>query len=111
MSHTSCVANRLQQTSVDASGLLLTRPNSFIPAVDIVKEKQFTIYMDVPGMTKDDVRLSRQNVTTIVKGTRMPPYADLQVLGLQRMSVGSCRDLCFLGSLGFVAADPKAITS
>ena len=30
---------RLQQTSLDASGLLLTRPNSFVPAVDIVQAR------------------------------------------------------------------------
>lgn len=70
---------RLQQTSVDASGLLLTRPNSFVPAVDIVREREYTIHMDVPGMTKDDIKMSRQNVTTIVKGSRMPPYPELQV--------------------------------
>ena len=35
--------------------------------------------MDVPGMTKDDVKLSRQNVTTIVKGSRGRPYPEMQV--------------------------------
>ena len=29
-------------------------------------------------MTKDDIKLSRQNVTTIVKGSRMPPYPEMQ---------------------------------
>ena len=57
---------RLQQTSIDASGLLLMRPNHFLPHVDIVKDKDYTIFLDVPGMTKEDIRLSRQNVTTIV---------------------------------------------
>ncbi|KAL1507416.1 hypothetical protein AB1Y20_008257 [Prymnesium parvum] len=76
---------RLQQTSVDASGLMLTRPNSFVPAVDIVKEKTYTVYMDVPGMTKEDIRLSRQNVTTIVKGCRMPPYPEMQVQKLVKL--------------------------
>ena len=28
-------------------------------------------------MTKDDILMSRQNVTTIVKGTRMRPYPEL----------------------------------
>ena len=30
-------------------------------------------------MTKDDIKLSRQNVTTIIKGSRMPPYPERQV--------------------------------
>ena len=30
---------RLQQTSIDASGLLLMRPNHFLPHVDVVKDK------------------------------------------------------------------------
>eukprot|EP00964_Phaeocystis_antarctica_P119571 scaffold83293_cov90-Phaeocystis_antarctica.AAC.3 len=34
--------------------------------------------MDVPGLTKHDVKLSRQNVTTIIKGGRSAPYAELQ---------------------------------
>ena len=38
------------------AGLLLTRPNSFQPAIDIIRtEKSYTIYMDVPGLTKHDV--------------------------------------------------------
>ena len=75
---------KLQQTSLDASGLLLTRPNSFMPAIDIVQEKTYRIVMDVPGMTSDDIKLSRQNVTTIVKGTRHQPYAELQVEKVER---------------------------
>lgn len=75
---------RLQQTSVDATGLLLTRPNSFTPAIDIVQEKSYSILMDVPGMTAEDIRLSRQNVTTIVKGLRTQPYGDLQVQKVER---------------------------
>ena len=92
---------RLPQASVDASGLMVSRPNSFQPSVDIVRDKvgspsdaesrarrgplrvrvasqAYTIYMDVPGLTKDDIRLSRQNVTTIVKGGRTRPYNELQ---------------------------------
>ena len=34
---------------MDASGLLLTRPNSFQPAIDIIQDKSYTIFMDVPG--------------------------------------------------------------
>jgi len=78
---TSAEEMRLPQASVDASGLLLTRPNSFQPAIDIIRtEKSYTIYMDVPGLTKHDVKLSRQNVTTIIKGGRSVPYAELQVV-------------------------------
>ena len=75
---------RLQQTSIDASGLLLMRPNHFLPHVDIVKDKDYTIFLDVPGMTKEDIRLSRQNVTTIVKGMRVQPYPELQVHKIER---------------------------
>ena len=75
---------RLQQTSIDASGLLLMRPNHFMPYVDIRKEKKYTIFLDVPGMTKEDIKLSRQNVTTIVKGSRSRPYPELQVQKIER---------------------------
>ena len=69
---------RFAQTSVDASGLLLARPNSFQPAIDIIRDSSYTIYMDVPGLTKKDLQLSRQNITTIVKGFRSTPYHELQ---------------------------------
>ena len=60
------------------------RPNHFLPHVDIVKDKDYTIFLDVPGMTKEDIRLSRQNVTTIVKGMRVQPYPELQVHKIER---------------------------
>ena len=59
-------------------GLLLARPNSFQPAIDIIRDSSYTIYMDVPGLTKKDLQLSRQNITTIVKGFRSTPYHELQ---------------------------------
>jgi len=62
---------RLHQVSVDASGIMLARPDSYLPPVDIVREAgSYVVYMDLPGMTRDQVKLSRQNVVTIVKGTR-----------------------------------------
>lgn len=68
---------RLPQVSIDASGLMLTRPDSFMPAVDIIKDKHaYSIYLDVPGLTKRDCKLSRQNVVTIIKGGREIPYAE-----------------------------------
>ena len=62
---------RLPQLSIDSSGLVLTRPDSFLPNVDIIKGPDtYYIYMDLPGMKKEDVSVSRMNVTTIVKGKR-----------------------------------------
>eukprot|EP00164_Ancoracysta_twista_P006196 GFYU01008587.1.p1 GENE.GFYU01008587.1~~GFYU01008587.1.p1 ORF type:complete len:626 (-),score=141.67 GFYU01008587.1:72-1949(-) len=65
---------RLPQVSIDASGIMLTRPDSFMPAVDITKGDQYRIYMDIPGLSRENIALSRQNVVTIVKGARPPPY-------------------------------------
>ena len=79
---------RLQQTSIDASGLLLMRPNHFLPHVDIVKDKDYTVFLDVPGMTKEDIRLSRQNVTTIVKGMRSQPYLELHKIERSERTYG-----------------------
>jgi hypothetical protein len=48
--------------------------------VDIVIEDGFyTIYMDVPGLSAKDISLARQNVITIIKGSRSVPYPDTQV--------------------------------
>ena len=81
----------MNQLTVDSSGLLITRPNSFAPAVDIVQDNAlYTIIMDVPGVTSEDIRLSRQNVTTIVKGTRLRPYAELLVHKVDCMLI-ACR--------------------
>jgi HSP20 family molecular chaperone IbpA len=63
---------RLHQLSVDASGIMLARPDSYLPPVDIVREPDaYNIYMDLPGMTRDQVKLSRQNVVTIVKAVEL----------------------------------------
>jgi len=66
---------RLPQMSLDASGLMMTRPDSFMPPVDIVIDKDtYSIYMDVPGLSTKDITLARQNVMTIIKGKRSIPY-------------------------------------
>ena len=71
---------RLHQLSVDASGIMLARPDSYLPPVDIVREPDaYNIYMDLPGMTRDQVKLSRQNVVTIVKGTRESGLSDREI--------------------------------
>jgi HSP20 family molecular chaperone IbpA len=70
---------RLPQVALDASGLMLTRPDSFIPPVDILEEGgYYTIYMDVPGLSAKDITLARQNVITIIKGSRSVPYQESQ---------------------------------
>ena len=72
---------RLQQLSVDASGIMLTRPDNYLPPVDIIKDHDATyrVYMDIPGMTREQVKLSRQNVVTIVKGSREPEFTQREM--------------------------------
>lgn len=71
---------RLPQVALDASGLMLTRPDSFVPPVDIIIENnRYTIYMDVPGLSAKDITLARQNVVTIIKGHRQMPYSNQHV--------------------------------
>jgi HSP20 family molecular chaperone IbpA len=57
--------------SIDGSGFVVTRPDAFMPNVDIVRgDSEYTIIIDVPGMVKDDISIYRQNVVTLVEGTR-----------------------------------------
>ena len=42
---------RIPQVSIDSSGLIMARPDSFVPATDVYAGEQYIIYMDVPGMT------------------------------------------------------------
>ena len=74
-------ALRLHQVAVDASGIMLARPDSYMPPVDIIRDQDgaYMIYMDLPGMTRDDIKLSRQNVVTIVKGSRDCDHSDLAI--------------------------------
>ncbi len=37
----------------------MTRPDSFVPAVDIIANDKYQIFMDVPGLSKDDILLIR----------------------------------------------------
>ena len=61
---------RLPQISIDSSGFVMTRPDSFLPKCDIIRGEDYVILMDVPGVLKEDVSVTRQNVITIVKGIR-----------------------------------------
>lgn len=61
----------LPQISIDSSGFVMTRPDSFLPMIDIIKTKdEYIIQLDIPGMQKDDIILTRRNVVTQVKGVR-----------------------------------------
>jgi len=72
---------RLHQVSVDASGIMLARPDSYLPPVDIIQDTDgtYAIYMDLPGMTRENIKLSRQNVVTIVKGSRESDFTERQL--------------------------------
>jgi HSP20 family molecular chaperone IbpA len=74
-------ALRLHQVAVDASGIMLARPDSYLPPVDIIRDVDgaYVIYMDLPGMTRDQIKISRQNVVTIVKGTRDPDHTEKEI--------------------------------
>jgi HSP20 family molecular chaperone IbpA len=61
---------RLPQISIDSSGFVMTRPDSFLPKCDIIRGEDYVIFMDVPGVQESDVSVTRQNVITIVKGVR-----------------------------------------
>ena len=61
---------RLPQMSIDSSGFVMTRPDSFLPNCDIIKGEEYIIIMDIPGMKSNDITVIRQNVYTIVKGVR-----------------------------------------
>lgn len=61
---------RLPQISIDSSGFVMTRPDSFLPKCDIIRGEDYVILLDVPGVQEADVSITRQNVITIVKGVR-----------------------------------------
>ena len=43
----------------DNAGLTMARPDSFLPHTDIYEDEQYVIMMDVPGLTTDDIVISR----------------------------------------------------
>ncbi len=50
---------RIPQLAIDSSGLVMTRPDSFLPNVDIIANERYLIYMDIPGMKNEDIELYR----------------------------------------------------
>ena len=46
---------RIPQISIDQSGHVMTRPDNFLPAVDIIANEKYMIYMDIPGLCKEDI--------------------------------------------------------
>lgn len=62
---------RMPHISIDGSGFVVTRPDAFIPNVDIYRgENEYVIIIDIPGMKKEDITIYRQNVVTLVEGKR-----------------------------------------
>jgi len=49
----------MNQVSIDTNtGFITTRPDSFLPPVDIIKDNLFyTIIMEVPGLNQNDILL------------------------------------------------------
>ena len=37
----------------------MARPDSFLPNTDVIANEKFVIYMDIPGLTKEDVTIYR----------------------------------------------------
>lgn len=61
----------IPQVSIDRSGFMTTRPDSFLPQVDVLKGDEFyRIYMEVPGLSIENIQIYRQNVMTIIKGVK-----------------------------------------
>ena len=68
---------------------MLARPDSYLPPVDIVRDVDgtYAIYMDVSGMTRDQIKLSRQasasppRLLPLRASHALPPSAEI------------CRDL------------------
>ena len=60
---------------------MLARPDSYLPPVDIIRDVDgaYAIYLDVPGMTREMIKLYRQNVVTIVKGTRDSDFTEREI--------------------------------
>lgn len=65
---------RIPQVNIDTHGFITTRPDSFVPPVDIVAGESYEIYLDMPGIQKDDIELLRQNVTTVIRGKRKSEF-------------------------------------
>ena len=75
--------------SIDSSGFITTKPDGFIPLTDIIKHDYYYIYMEVPGLKKEDIQIFRQNVKTIIKGNKIKPYnEDKMVLEKNERSYG-----------------------
>jgi HSP20 family molecular chaperone IbpA len=37
----------------------MQRPDNFLPSIDIISNDKYIIYMDVPGLKKDDILITR----------------------------------------------------
>jgi HSP20 family protein len=49
-------------------------PAAFIPAADVVvTEAGVTVFMDVPGLTREDIEIELENDTLTIRGERRPP--------------------------------------
>jgi HSP20 family protein len=59
----------------DVNRLFTSEGNAFIPAADVlVSDDGVTVYMDVPGLTVEDLEIELENDVLTVRGQRPFPY-------------------------------------
>jgi len=60
----------------DLNRMFTSQGNAFVPPADVlVTEDGVTVYMDVPGLTKDELDIELENEVLTVRGERRPPYS------------------------------------
>mmetsp|Transcript_17504 Transcript_17504/g.17444 ORF Transcript_17504/g.17444 Transcript_17504/m.17444 type:complete len:122 (+) Transcript_17504:1376-1741(+) len=65
--------DNINLNQIESSAFIITRPDSFIPLTEIVEDGDYKIFMDVPGLTNDDITIKRKFSTTIIHGNKKRP--------------------------------------
>jgi HSP20 family protein len=60
----------------DLNRLFTSEGNAFVPAADVlVTDDGVTVYMDVPGLSTEDLEIELENEVLTVRGERRPPFS------------------------------------
>jgi len=60
----------------DLNRLFTSEGNAFVPPADVlVTDDGVTVYMDVPGLSADDLEIELENDVLTVRGARRPPFS------------------------------------
>ncbi|CAG9310777.1 unnamed protein product [Blepharisma stoltei] len=68
---TSSSKGRTTYQQIESSPFIIVSPNKFMPLIEIIEDRgEYKIFMEIPGLSKEDITIKRHNLTTFINGMK-----------------------------------------